>query len=100
MALYAELFELRGDSTLRNQVAVAMLIAAETIRGEDGATPNHANRLLWAKDVFEGTQAAGNMLAAVLAANKDAAVPDIRSASDATIQTNVSEAVDLFATGS
>lgn len=100
MATYAELFELRGNSTLRNRVAVAMIIAAETIRGEDGGTVNHANRLLWAKDVFEGgLSQAQDMLAAVLAANESATVAQITGATDAGIQANVDAVVDIFATG-
>lgn len=101
MATYVELFELRSDSTLRNRVAVAMIVAAETIRNEDGGTANHANRLLWAKAVFEGSLSqAADMLAAVVAANKDATVAAITTATDAAIQANVDAAVDIFATGS
>ena len=101
MATYTELFELRSASTLRNRVAVAMIVAAETIRGEAPATDNHANRLVWAKGVFQGSLGqADDMLAAVVAANKDLSVAQIQGASDAAIQTNVDAAVDIFATGS
>lgn len=100
MATYTELFELRGNSTLRNRVAVAMIVAAETIRNEDGGTANHANRLLWAKEVFQGRlPQANDMLTAVVAANKDATVAQIASATDAALQANVDAAVDVFATG-
>ena len=50
MATYSELFDLRSDSDLRNKIAVAVIIAAETIRNESGATTNNANRLIWAKE--------------------------------------------------
>ena len=100
MATYTELFDLRSNSDLRNRVAVALIIAAETVRGEDGGTTNHANRLIWAKQVFEGGLAQANqMLAAVLAANASSTVSQITSATDAAIQTNVDAVVDVFATG-
>lgn len=101
MATYTELFALRSDSDLRNRVAAACAVAAEAIRAEDGAIPNHANRLAWAADVFQRPEAeAERMLWALLAANKDTAVDQIRNASDSQIQDKVDVAVDLFATGS
>ena len=100
MATYAELFGLKNDSALRNRVTTACIVAAEVIMNEDGGTSNHANRLVWAAAVFAGPASEANrMFMAVLAANKDVAVAQIQSASDAAIQTNVDDHVDLFATG-
>jgi len=100
MASYAELYSLRSDSALKNRVNVAVIVAAEAIRSEDGATPNHANRLVWAAAVFAAPSAeADRMFMAILAANKDATVAQIQSATDAAIQTKVDATVDLFATG-
>ena len=101
MATYEELHGLfEGSSALKNKVKVAVIVAAESIRNEDGGTANHANRLLWAAEAFENPGGvAGKMLMAVLAANKAAAVGAITSASDTTIQANVDAVVDLFATG-
>ena len=100
MATYTELFDLRNDSTLKNKITVACIVAAETIRTESGATPNHANRMLWAKDVFANPGLESDrMLMAVLAQNKNATVAQITSASDATIQTAVNTAIDVFAIG-
>jgi len=48
MATYTELYDLRTDSALRNRVAVACVVAAETVRLESPSVENHANRLAWA----------------------------------------------------
>lgn len=101
MATYEELHGLMsGSSALRNRVVVAVVVAAEEIRGEDGGTANHANRLIWAAGAFaRPTAIADELLMAVLAANKDLAVSAIESATDAAIQSAVDAVVDLFATG-
>lgn len=101
MATYEELHGLmQGKSALRNKIAVAVVVAAETIREEDAGTENHANRLLWAAQAFNAPNAlAERMLMAVLAANKSVSVATIETASDDTLQTAVDNAVDLFATG-
>ena len=101
MATYDELRTLFGDDPLRNKIEVAVIVAAEAIRGEDANTPNHDNRLVWAKQAFDNPQgAATKMLMALLAANKDATVAQIQSATDEAIQTKVDAAVDVFADGS
>lgn len=100
MATYAELYDLRSNSDLRNKVLVACAVAAELIRLEAGATPNHANRLLWAKQVFANPDpVAATMLQAVLAQNRTLTSAQIVGASDAAIQTAVNNAVDVLATG-
>lgn len=102
MAAYIDLYKLANeDAVLRQRVAAACMVAAETIRGESGATTNHANRIIWARRVFANPlDEAARMLWAVLAANKTATVSQITAASDATLQTNVDAAIDLFADGS
>lgn len=100
MAAYKELYSLWYESDLRNKVTVAVVVAAEAIQSEDPATPNHANRLLWAKATLENPIAiAGAMFRLVLAANKDATKEAILQASDGSIQAAVDGAVDMFATG-
>ncbi len=100
MATYTELFGLYSNSDLRNRVSVACIVAAETIRAEDPGIVNHANRLLWAKQVFEQPGAAAEaMLMAVLAANKALTASQIVNATDAAIQTAVNNEVNVFATG-
>jgi hypothetical protein len=98
MATYDELLLASEDPALRKRVKVATVIASETIRTESDATPNHAARLVWARLVFESPESATDrMLWAVLAQNKAAAYAAIVGASDATIQTAVDAAVDVFA---
>ena len=100
MAAYEELFSLWHESELKNLVTVAVVVAAEEIWGEDEATPNHANRLIWAKATLESpTSVASAMFRLVLAANKDATKEAILGASDASIQAAIDSAVDMFATG-
>ena len=101
MASYAELYDLRNDSALRNRVTTACIIAAETVMNEDGGVANHANRLLWAKAVFANPSGeASRMFMAILAANSGSPVSAIQNADDAAIQTNVDDHIDLFADGS
>lgn len=100
MASYSDLYNLITDSSLRNKIRVAVVVAAEAIRNEDVGTANHANRLVWAASVFQDPKGESDrMFWAVIAANKDASVATIQGASDAAIQTQVNAAVDLFATG-
>lgn len=101
MATYEELFGLHNNSALKNRVVAAVVIAAETVMNEDGGTANHANRLIWAKAVFANPNTeAGRMFWSVLAANSAASVATITGATDAAIQTNVNDHIDLFADGS
>lgn len=98
MATYLELESLRNNSELRARIRVATGVAADTIRGEVGTTPNHTARLAWAKLVFEKPAEMGDQLFwAVLVANKSATLANITGAPDTAIQTNVDAAVDLFA---
>lgn len=100
MATDIELYNLHNDSELRNRVLIQCVVTAEAIMNEDGGTPNHANRLIWAAATFANPKVeAYRMFIAVLAANKDATVEAIRGASEAQILTNVGDHVDLFATG-
>lgn len=101
MATYAEIYSLRSNDALRTRVGVACMVAAEAIRTEDGGTANHANRLKWAKRVFEQPEDESvRMLWAVLIQNISATVAQITSATDGTIQTAVNNAVNVFADGS
>ena len=100
MASYSELYDLHNNSDLINKVTIACIVAAETIMGELDTVENHANRMIWASKVFENPRSeAQRMYWAVLAANNTADVSVITSATDAAIQTNVDDHVDLFATG-
>jgi len=97
MATYIELIGAYDDSTLRQKIAVACVIAAETIRTEDPGVPNHTNRVAWAKKVYVSpTNVANEMIWPVLAQNKAQTLASIIGASDANIQTAVEAAVAAF----
>lgn len=101
MATLTELSSLLNDPTLTSKCNAACLVAASAIIGENSGTSNHANRLLWAKKVFQDPVSQGQlMLRAVLAANNAATLTAINTASDATIQSAVNAAVDVVANGS
>jgi hypothetical protein len=100
MATYLELYGLKSNDTLRNKVEIACLVAAEVVRSESDQTANHANRLIWAKAVFEQPRIESErMLMAILAVNNTLTTGQITGASDAAIQTAVNNAVNVFAQG-
>lgn len=98
MALYLDLYALKNDSFLQDRVAMAVVIAADTIRTDGSPPANQAQRLVWAASAMGNPKGeAIRMLWALLAANKDASTATILSADDATLQSQVDAAVDLFA---
>jgi hypothetical protein len=98
MATYAELYSLKNNDDLLHKVAVAVIVAADTIRAEDAGTTNHANRLVWASEAFGSPVGKSRqVLWALLAANKDVALAGITGATDAAIQANVDAVVDVLA---
>jgi len=98
MATYQELHSLNNNSDLQEKVEVAVVVAADTIRTDGSPPTNQAQRLVWAADAMANPKdVAKSMLWAVLAANKDATIANITGATDAAIQTNIDDAVDLFA---
>lgn len=98
MATYAELLTAANDTALNDKIRVACVVAAEQVRGESAATPNHVERLKWARTVFSSPSSeAQRMLWAVLAQNRAATLAQITGASDAAVQTAVDAAVDVFA---
>lgn len=101
MATYLKLRDMFADGDLKNRIEVACIISAEAIRNEDVGTPNHTNRLGWAKAAFTNPNAIRDaMLRSLLAANKDSPVATIQAVSDTALQVLVDAAVDLFADGS
>ena len=98
MATYVELHDLKDNSDLQDQVRVAVVVAADGIRSDVAPPANQVARLAWASKVMtDPALEAKRMVWAVLAANKDATVGQITSASDASVQAAVDTAVDLFA---
>lgn len=100
MATYAELLKASTNEIIINKIRVAVVIAAELVRTEADTTPKHAERLAWAKNVYANPDGeAQRMVWAVLAQNKDATLTAIEGASDATVQSAVNAAINVFATG-
>lgn len=101
MATYDELLTASGNTALINKIRVAVVVAAEIVRTEAGSVSNHTNRLLWAKAVYaDPVREAQRMMWAVLAQNRAFTLAQITSADDATVQSAVNAAVDVFANGS
>lgn len=101
MATYAELFDLQLNSALLNRITAAIAVQADVIRTEAGATANHANRLIWAKQAFTAPETkAREMVWGILAGNRTATSAQITGATDATILSAVATLVDVYATGS
>lgn len=102
MATYSELYQIANDggatSPLRQKIAVACIVAAETIRTENPATTLHTERLAWAKAVFRDPLGESlRMTWAVLAQNAGQPLANINGATDGAIQTAVNNAVNVFA---
>lgn len=98
MATYKEIFDIQSDDSLRNRISVACLVTAHAISIESDATVNHANRVIWAKEVLnDPTNMATKMLRIALAANKDVTSAQIRAVSDSALQTLVNSSVNVLA---
>jgi len=99
MATYLELMTLRDDADIQKRVSVACYVAANAIRTESVSIPLHAERLVWAKRVFEGSVNVGLMIWVVLVNNAQYTTAQIQASTDAALQTAVDNAVNLFAVG-
>lgn len=95
MATYDEIANLPGDPSFQalvNKIAVAVAVKAQAIAAS--ATPT-ANQITWAKSALESPRGqADQIVNYVIAANISATTTQILGAVDATIQTNVNDAVD------
>jgi len=98
MATYDELYDLAEGNALIDRITSAIAIAADKVVNEDPITPNHANRLIWAKQAFQTPKSfAKPFWYAMLAANNSLTPAAILAASDSAIQNNVDAVVDTFA---
>lgn len=97
MATYLEISALYQDAALRQRIAVACVIAAEGIRAELDTVPQHAERLAWARKVFNspGT-VADAMIWPVLAQNAGASSSAIQGSTDAQVLAAVQSAIAVF----
>jgi hypothetical protein len=97
MAIYSDLATLVYDDALIARVSVAIAIAAETIRAEDPATPDHDLRKSWARRTLVNVDGmARQMLWVLIAQNKDATLAQIAGATDAAVQNAVDTAIELL----
>lgn len=100
MATYQEILQAAENDVLNQKTRVAVIIAADFVRGQAGNPPaNHAQRMAWAArairdPITEGKRA----LWCALAQNAAASLATILAAPDATLQTAVNNAIDLLAT--
>lgn len=100
MATYTELFDLLATQSLKNRVAFAVMVAAQTVAIEPPATVNHANRLKWAAQAITNPAEVGiAMMRFLLATHRALTAAQIIAADDATLQTAINGAIDLFAQG-
>ncbi len=95
---YVELLEAAQNALLLARTRVACIVAAEAIGAEADATPNHANRMKWAREVFNNPAAeAQPMLHAVLAKNKALTLAQVLIVTDTVLQAAVDSEVNTLA---
>ena len=96
---YANIYDVATDpaSTLRKQVAVAVMVAARDVRNESPETPNHARRLAWADRVAaDGPGAwADRLVWRVLEVHAINTAP--LAATDAAVQSAVNATINYYA---
>lgn len=99
-ATYAEFYSVgtQNNGTLLQRIATACVFAAESVRTESAGTTNHTKRALWAQSVYTNPDAAARLMVwAMIGQNSSATLAQINAATDAAIQTNVNNAVDVVA---
>jgi len=98
VAKYSDIQDLYNKRALLPSIMTAVAIAAQQIVAEAPATPNHAQRLLWAARALRNPeQMARDMELGIYAANAGFTILQITSATDAAIQTAVNNLIDTFA---
>lgn len=97
MATFAEQRTAFENSDLRIKVQQAVIVAAQKVIDEAGATTNHANRLLWAKRVIPPPDVdVTRMMMYIIAKNNGLTLAQILAVTDAQVQTAVDGAVDAL----
>ena len=92
MANYTELSELKSDPAIGSKVETAIAIKCQAIIDDVEATTEEKT---WAKAVIQDPKSKVNSIMwSLLVDNKDATIEQIQSASDASVQTNVNDAID------
>ena len=108
MATLLELRQFFGNGKLQNKIEAACILAARTIQLEAVDTPNHANRLLWAKNVRDNPGSMRSTMLMVLlaehnetpAATIEVMAEDETGTYDDQIVSLVASAIDSIADGS
>ncbi len=94
MATYDELAQFAADEVFRSRLSIAIILAADAIRADSGATTQAKT---WARRAyFAPVDEMNRMVWAILAVNKDSDIAVIQAASDAVLQVQVDSAVALF----
>lgn len=97
MATLTELQTLLNDPALRDKVRAAVVKTAVAVNYESDQTEHHAERLAWAKGVFDDPNgAAERVVRYVVGANAAETLAAIQSLSDAAIQSHCDASVNLF----
>lgn len=90
-----------AESELRKRSVGGAIKAQADVRNEDPATPNHANRLIWADALVADPKVEGDKLWTIML--QDATVLDAVSngtaVTDAQVQAVVNANIDTLATG-
>jgi hypothetical protein len=98
MATLSELQTMLNDPGLRDKVRAAVVVTAKNVNFESDATPNHAARLVWAKQALSDPNGtAEKVVRYVVAANNTLTLNEITGLSDSAIQSHVDAAVNVFA---
>lgn len=98
LTAYETIYGLYLSTPLRRRIAVACVVAARGIFGENGATSNHANRLIWARQAIADVDAMA--LTVIWGVLSDNAVRTAgENATDAQVQSALDAVVDTFAIG-
>lgn len=101
MATLAELQTVMGDPILKDKCRAAAIKTAVSVVFESDQTPNHANRLKWAKQsLSDPVGMAEKVVRYVVAARASDTLAQISALDDATIQANVDASLAVFADGS
>lgn len=96
MASLLQVYNLRYAGTLKPRVTVAIAKACFDIFAEAGSTPNHAERVVWAKSALQNTTAvAESMMWAIISDSAILAAGD--SATDGEIISAVNSFINVFA---
>lgn len=101
MADYAEMASIAGSSAFQKRVEYCLQKAAIAIMAEDAATVNHAERVVYAKEVLAGTASVAQAAKAVvtnatLTASGDSGAANM-GVSDGDLEFTVNSMVNAFA---